>query len=56
MRSQSEEDAYWEGYKAYLNEQRAPFVFAENPYNTWGEQEPLNEAWSEGYSDAGWDD
>jgi len=54
MRSQSEEDAYWEGYKAYLNDYSGSF--AENPYNTWGEQEPLHEAWKEGYYDAGWDD
>lgn len=55
MRTEAEEEAYWLGYKAYMDEQTGPFG-AENPYNTWGAEEPLWEAWKEGYYAAAWDD
>lgn len=45
-------DAYWEGYNAYLDGKYA----GDNPYNTWGPEEPLWEEWNNGYWDAGWDD
>ena len=45
-------EAYWDGYNAYLNDQSVQ----DNPYKTDAKEEALWEQWKEGYYAAAWDD
>ena len=46
------EEAYWSGYRAYMDGKMAN----DNPFRTDEDEEAFHEAWQAGWSAACWDD